>query len=392
MMNMPVIVCVDDELTILNSLKIELQKIVSNDYLIEQAENAEEALEVCEELLENDHEIALVISDCIMPGMKGDELLKRIHALSPKTINIMLTGQANLEEVGNAIKYAKLFRYIAKPWQYDELRLAINEALHSYIKEKKLEDFYEKLLENSRELQEQNEALIKLNQQKTEFLNIAAHDLKNPLFVIQGTADFIAGDYSMLSQKKVVEFAHMISISSHHMLNLLKNILNINAIESGKMNISLCQVDILPTVCIVVDVYIERAKAKNITLQFQASEKQYYAFVDSNLVHQILDNLISNAVKYSAHGKKIYVRLFQQDRVVRCEVQDEGPGLSEADQQKLFSKFTRLTPKPTAQENSTGLGLFIVKKLVETMNGKVWCQSQLGQGTTFIVEFPVNSE
>jgi two-component system, sensor histidine kinase and response regulator len=392
MMNMPVIVCVDDELTILNSLKIELQKIVSNDYLIEQAENAEEALEVCEELLENDHEIALVISDCIMPGMKGDELLKRIHALSPKTINIMLTGQANLEEVGNAIKYAKLFRYIAKPWQYDELRLAINEALHSYIKEKKLEDFYEKLLENSRELQEQNEALIKLNQQKTEFLNIAAHDLKNPLFVIQGTADFIAGDYSMLSQKKVVEFAHMISISSHHMLNLLKNILNINAIESGKMNISLCQVDILPTVCIVVDVYIERAKAKNITLQFQASEKQYYAFVDSNLVHQILDNLISNAVKYSAHGKKIYVRLFQQDRVVRCEVQDEGPGLSEADQQKLFSKFTRLTPEPTAQENSTGLGLFIVKKLVETMNGKVWCQSQLGQGATFIVEFPVNSE
>jgi two-component system, sensor histidine kinase and response regulator len=392
MMNKPVIVCVDDEPTILNSLEIELQEIVSDDYLIEQAENGEDALELCEELLENDFEIVLVISDCIMSGIKGDELLKRIHALSPKTINIMLTGQANLEEVGNAIKYAKLFRYIAKPWQHDELRLAITEALHNYIKEKKQEEVYEKNLENSRELQEKNEALIKLNQEKNEFLSIAAHDLKNPLFFIQGAADFIVGDYEMLPQEKVIEFVSMISISSHHMLAILKNILNLNAIESGKMTISRCQVDILPTVRIVVEVYIERAKAKNITLQFQCEEKQYYAFVDNNLVHQILDNLISNAVKYSAHGKKIYVRLFQQERVVRCEVQDEGPGLSEADQQKLFSKFTRLTPEPTAQENSTGLGLFIVKKLVETMNGKVWCQSQLGQGATFIVEFPVNSE
>jgi two-component system sensor histidine kinase/response regulator len=390
MMNKLVIVCVDDEFTILDNLKMELRKFVSGEYLIEQAENAKEALELCEELLENDHEIALVISDCIMPRMKGDELLKRIHALSPKTINIMLTGQANLEEVGNAIKYAKLFRYIAKPWQYDELRLAINEALHSYIKEKKLEEIYDKILENTRELQEQNEVLVKLNQQKNEFLSIAAHDLKNPLFFIQGAADFIATDYSMLSQEKVVEFANMISRASHHMLALLKNILNVNAIESGKMNISLHQVDILPTVCLVVGVYIERAKAKNITLQFQASEKQYYAFVDNNLVHQIRDNLISNAVKYSPHGKKIYIRLLQHERIVRCEVEDEGPGLSKADQQKLFGKFARLTPRPTGKESSSGLGLFIVKKLVETMNGKVWCQSQLGQGATFIVEFPVN--
>ncbi|OQY54099.1 MAG: hypothetical protein B6247_12825, partial [Candidatus Parabeggiatoa sp. nov. 2] len=83
-MSKQVIVCVDDEPTILDSLEIELKKTVDDEYIIEMAENAEEALEVCEELLENEHEIALVISDCIMPGMKGDELLKRIHALSPR--------------------------------------------------------------------------------------------------------------------------------------------------------------------------------------------------------------------------------------------------------------------------------------------------------------------
>jgi signal transduction histidine kinase len=119
--------------------------------------------------------------------------------------------------------------------------------------------------------------------------------------------------------------------------------------------------------------------------------KQYPAFVDDNRLHQVLENLISNAVKYSPHGKNIIIRLRQDERHVRCEIQDEGPGLSDSDKQKLFGKFTRLAAKPTGREHSTGLGLFIVKKLVELMNGAVWCESELGQGATFIVEFPVMS-
>jgi len=81
--------------------------------------------------------------------------------------------------------------------------------------------------------------------------------------------------------------------------------------------------------------------------------------------------------------------LAKMTKFVRCEIQDEGPGLSDADQEQLFGQFTRLTPKPTGEEHSTGLGLFIVKKMMESMQGKVWCESVLGQGATFIVEFPV---
>ncbi|MCA1992138.1 MAG: response regulator, partial [Coleofasciculus sp. S288] len=115
-MNQPVIICVDDEATVLDSLEIELRKALGDEYLIEIAESGEEALELVEELLEAQHEVALVISDHIMPSMKGDELLKRIHAILPQTLKIMLTGQANLEAVANAINYANLYRYIAKPW------------------------------------------------------------------------------------------------------------------------------------------------------------------------------------------------------------------------------------------------------------------------------------
>src|SRR4028118_1056383 len=137
-MSRQVIICVDDERTVLRSLKAELQEAVGNDYTIEIAEGGEEALELIEELLEDAYEILLIISDHIMPDMKGDELLKRVHFILPKALKIMLTGQADLEAVGNAIKFAKLYRYIAKPWQASDLSLTVKEAVNSYLQNKKV--------------------------------------------------------------------------------------------------------------------------------------------------------------------------------------------------------------------------------------------------------------
>jgi DNA-binding response OmpR family regulator len=152
------IVCVDDEPTILDSLKIELKKTLSDRFVIEIAENGEEALELVEELLAESYEIPLIISDYIMPHMRGDELLKRIQAISPKTLKIMLTGQADVEAVGNAINYAKLYRYIAKPWQTEDLKLTITEAIHSYFQDRKLIEQHTQLQQMNRELQGLNTA------------------------------------------------------------------------------------------------------------------------------------------------------------------------------------------------------------------------------------------
>ena len=102
---------------------------------------------------------------------------------------------------------------------------------------------------------------------------------------------------------------------------------------------------------------------------------------------QIIDNLVSNAVKYSPPGKNIYVQVRQFEGGVRGEVRDEGPGISAEDQKRLFGKFARLSAQPTAGEHSTGLGLAIVKRLVESMKGKVWRESEIGRGAAFIVEF-----
>src|SRR5205823_3841701 len=110
------------------------------------------------------------------------------------------------------------------------------------------------------------------------------------------------------------------------------------------------------------------------------------ALADPHSAIQIFDNLLSNAIKYSPTGKRIDVRIAQCNGMIRCEVQDQGPGLNKDDLQKMFGKFAKLSAQPTGGEPSTGLGLSIVKKMVEAAGGSVWCESEPGKGSTFVVE------
>jgi signal transduction histidine kinase len=109
--------------------------------------------------------------------------------------------------------------------------------------------------------------------------------------------------------------------------------------------------------------------------------------VNTDSITQILDNLISNALKYTAHNTEVLITIRKTNGVVRCAIKDKGEGLTEADKIKLFGKFMQLSAQPTGGEQSSGLGLFIVKKLVDAMNGKVWCESEKGHGATFFIEF-----
>ena len=384
-MKKPVILCVDDEQMLLVSLKQQLKHQFGNDYQIETAEDGIEALEIIEDLLEEGIDLPVVISDQLMQGMKGDELLTQIHALVPKTLKILLTGQAEADAIGKAVNSANLYRYIAKPWEPTDLNLTVMEAIRRYFQEKKLTQFYASL---EKKVTDRTQAL----QQKNQFLSIAVHDLKNPLSAIRGYAEMIQSDLDDMPKAEILEVVDRIVINSRHMFELISNLLEVNEIESGKMNLSLEVIDIVHILQWLIDHYHERAKAKHIDLQFHSQAEQYYVMANENTTRQVFDNLISNAVKYSPYDKCVCVRICQDKNVVRCEIQDEGPGLSDDDQEKLFGQFSRLTPKPTGGEHSTGLGLFIVKKLLDSMQGNVWCESTLGKGATFIVELPVAKE
>jgi len=169
-MKKPIILCVDDEKVVLTSLKAQLKRHFGDEYLIETAENGIDAFEFVNEIIEQGDELPVVISDHIMPGMKGDELLINIHNKLPKTLSIMLTGQADAVAVGNALNNAKLYRYISKPWEETDLKMTIVEALRSFFQDQKIEDQNKELEEMVIQLKEYNENLEEKVKERTALI------------------------------------------------------------------------------------------------------------------------------------------------------------------------------------------------------------------------------
>ncbi|MGL5060608.1 MAG: ATP-binding protein [Microcoleus sp.] len=158
-MSKPIVICIDDEQIVLDSLIRELSESLENECDIETALGGVEALNLVDELIEDGSEIALVISDYIMPDIKGDEVLRYVHEKLPQALKIMLTGEATVEGIVNAINSAKLYRYISKPWHKVDLKLTVKEALKSYTQQRKLAEQNERLIENERRLRQFLEAM-----------------------------------------------------------------------------------------------------------------------------------------------------------------------------------------------------------------------------------------
>lgn len=241
------------------------------------------------------------------------------------------------------------------------------------------------LEEKNRQIEQQNDELQMMNVEKNEFLGIVAHDLKNPLSGIQGLASIL--EDSAHSPETVKQIAEVIIRGSEKMFDLVKNLLDVNQLERGGRKYEIQPLNIAWTLMPIVESYHARAEEKNITIHFAPPEQAIVCFADSMAMSQVLDNLVSNAIKYSPPDKQIWVDIQEKPTTICIAIRDEGPGLSDDDKSKLFGKFARLSAQPTGGEHSTGLGLSIVKKMVEAMNGKVWCESELGKGATFLVEF-----
>jgi len=233
-----------------------------------------------------------------------------------------------------------------------------------------------------------NHHLTNLNNEKNELMGIAAHDLRNPLTVILCNAELMANVKDPNILNKLSQNTMAVAI---RMRELITNLLDVNAIEQGKFVVKQENCDIRALIDLSVEQNQMAATKKQIAFRVGISEG-LWANADRAAVLQILDNLISNALKYSPPNTTVYVHALPEKEGIVVNVRDEGPGISEADQKKLFQKFTRLTARPTGGESSTGLGLAIVKKLAEAMSGSIQCLSTLGSGSTFILRLPVAAQ
>ena len=366
---------VDDEPMLLMVLSDIFQEL----YDLRTAESGEAALE----LLLGGFEPEVIVADQRMTGMSGAQFLAKSIPHAAKAVRVVLTGYTDVQDIIDSINLGHIYRFLTKPWQREELLEAVRLCFEHYD----LATRNSELADALARLEAAHKQLKELSDEKDEFLGIAAHDLKNPLQAIREFATMCAEDDAMELETRQ-QILETIVKTSNRMFEIIRNLLDINALERGALAFASMSFPISSIAGFVVQDYRARASAKNITLHFE-NNTEAKVFADESMTMQILENLVSNAVKYSPHGKNIFVRITTPSpTTTQVVIQDEGPGISADDQKKLFGKFIRLSARPTGDEHSTGLGLSIVKKMVEAMKGKVWCESEFGKGATFIVEFP----
>ncbi|MFY7999004.1 MAG: ATP-binding protein [Candidatus Kapaibacteriota bacterium] len=241
------------------------------------------------------------------------------------------------------------------------------------------------------ELALRNTMLQTLNTEKNEFLGIAAHDMKNPLAQIMMSAGLMKRYADRMEAQEIVQKADQIEMTAMRMNRIISKLLDINAIETGTMQVQLANIPLQHAMEVVVRDLRSVADRKGIVLveEYAPEADSISILADPMALRSIIENVGSNAIKYSPHHTTIRFKLMPTTGAIRLAVSDQGPGISAEDMPKLFGKFARLSAKPTGGENSTGLGLSIVKTLVETLHGRIWCESEEGSGATFIIEFPL---
>lgn len=284
---------------------------------------------------------------------------------------------------------------------YEEMILINNEqtnALRSALKEMTQNDnIYDEisrlnneLMTAQRELAKSNADLKRLNSEKNHFLGMAAHDLRNPLHTILMHSEFLMDEVTGAEQR---EFLQVISAASRFMAQLVDDLLDVAVIESGELKLDYTPVNLIE--------FMQRSAALNCPLAVRKGVHLDYAdapplrvLVDSAKLAQVLNNLVGNAIKFSQPGRRVVVSVQETQAVAAAgagfliRVADEGPGISPEQMARLFQPF-----QPGRQgsqgEKSTGLGLVIVKRIVEGHGGKIWLESLVGQGTTFFVSIPI---
>lgn len=254
---------------------------------------------------------------------------------------------------------------------------------------KKLQLQYDEIARQKGEIESINKSLVELNEEKNNLIGIVAHDLKSPLNQISGMLEIIKLTTKDQPSEQQV-YTASIEQSTNRLKKMITKILDVSAIESKTLNISLETINVQELLNDIINRFAEMAAKKNITMVRQFASNTPALVSDVGYLSEVLENLLSNAVKYSPIGKEITVKLSNTPKHVRIEFIDQGQGISEKDMKNLFGKYQKLSAKPTAGEDSTGLGLSIVKKYVEALNGKVWCESEEGKGANFVVEFPVS--
>lgn len=280
--------------------------------------------------------------------------------------------------------------------QLNAFRMAFRDQLDTFDQRRRTDaTAYEELsrlnndLANAqRELSEKSRDLERLNEEKNRLLGMAAHDLRNPLSVILGYASFLSMEEGGDPEKK--KMYDEIASSSRFMLDLINDLLDVSQIEAGRREVQISTFDAVAVIRRVIDAYRAPSSAKDLRLSLHVPEGGAITMTsDAAKLRQVVSNLVSNAIKFSERGGAIDVSVICDGPLLKVYVKDEGIGIAADQCQAIFEPFVHLSGAGTGGERSTGLGLSIVRQLVELLGGTIRVDSVVGAGSTFQVSIPL---
>lgn len=370
------ILIVDDEpknLQILNGLLTEY------GYAVREAHDGKEALE---EALSFPPDMILL--DIKMPHFDGFEVCTQLRAnAKTKEIPIIfISGLTNVNDIVQAFQVGGV-DYINKPFQFPEVIARVEKHL-TILRQR------QQILEQKQQIEamrkRDQQRFNQLSQMREQFVASATHDLKNPLSIIRGSAEIMRRFSETHANPYLRECIENILESSKEMTELVTGMLDYLKIQSS-LELQIAPVKLKPLVANLLKRHEIVARGRNISLKSELEELE--AKLDETQINRVIDNLISNAIKYSPDNTEIMVRLKRDDKHTVLEVQDAGFGMAEADKAKLFTPFFRAKKYDGDRLiEGTGLGLAIVKEILDQHRGQIEVETELGKGSIFRVILP----
>lgn len=375
------VIALDDEQNILESLQRLLFK---EDFGIFTTADYKEALKVLEK-----EQIKLVMSDQRMPDITGVEFLKEVKRLYPDVVRILITGHTDIKSAEDAINYGGVYRFINKPWNGEELKGAVRQAIKHYDLIIENRDFFDATKAKNEELEILNRKLKSMYEVQKDFTSTVSHELRTPLASIKSTVDLVlsgaAGDLNADQTK----FLTKATSNVDRLSRLINDILDLTKMESGKTELKIEFNDIAKVLDEVVETQGFVAQGKGLYLKHEISQEIPQVPFDVDKMHQVLNNLIGNAIKFTESGGiTIYCKYLEESNCIEIRIQDTGPGIKAEDIDKLFQKFQQIG-SAIKHAGGTGLGLAICKEIVNRHGGKIWVESEEGKGSSFCFILPV---
>ena len=331
-------------------------------FAVSEAEDAEKGLE----LIESDAPQILLL-DHKLPGMSGLDLLEKLNLQKLDMLVVMITAYASIDTAIHATKQGA-YDFLAKPFSPAELRNMIEKASSRIIFQRQ-----------AKQLAEEKKRV------RFEFISILAHELKSPINAIQGYLDIMhdkvvgedIGAYEKMIDRSLVRLDGM--------RKLIFDLLDMTRIESQEKKREFSDVDLLELAEMCVESVQTQADERNIKINL-TTEEGLQINADRGEIEIILNNLISNSVKYNDDNGDVDINIAKTDNKVIIRVADTGIGMTDAESAKLFNDFVRIRNDKTKSITGSGLGLSVVKKLAQLYNGDVRVESETDKGSTFVVE------